>query len=117
MDDVYRKGLLLDFYGHLITKRQYEILDMYFNNDYSLSEISDYLGISRQGVYDNIKKGRSMLDNFENKLGMIKKHIMRKQLADKIINDINTMFKNETDTENRHKTEVLIKNIKELVDL
>jgi len=73
MDNVYEISLLLDFYGQLLTKRQYEILDLHFNNDYSLGEIAEQLSISRQGVYDSVKKGKAVLNEMEQKLGLVKK--------------------------------------------
>ena len=49
-------GYLLDFYGDVLTERKKDALDLYYNNDMSLSEIADEMGISRQGVRDIIKK-------------------------------------------------------------
>jgi len=79
MDKVYEAALLLDFYGQLLTKRQFEILDLYLNNDYSLGEIAEHLNISRQGVY-NIKRGRAMLDRMEEKLGLVHKFLQQKKI-------------------------------------
>ena len=65
--------LLLDTYGVLLTERKREILDYYYNDDYSLSEISELTGISRQGVRDNIVRAEKELINFENALGLWKR--------------------------------------------
>jgi Putative helix-turn-helix protein, YlxM / p13 like. len=64
-------SLLLDFYGQLLTARQYEILSLYYNDDYSLAEIAEELGISRQGVHDSIRKGRAALEAYEARLGLV----------------------------------------------
>ena len=66
-------GYLLDFYGELLNNRRQTVLDMYYNEDMSLSEIAESLGITRQGVRDLIKKSGDELLNFEEKLGMAKK--------------------------------------------
>ncbi|MCQ2428601.1 MAG: hypothetical protein MJ137_09455 [Clostridia bacterium] len=63
-------GYLLDFYGSLLSARQREVIDMYYNDDMSLSEISSEIGISRQGVRDIIVKSSSLLGEYEEKLGM-----------------------------------------------
>lgn len=65
--------MLLDFYGQLLTPRQYEILDLHYNSDFSLGEIAGQLSISRQGVYDGVRKGKETLKRFEEKLGLVKR--------------------------------------------
>ena len=66
-------GYLLDFYGELLKDRRRTVLDMYYNEDMSLSEIADALGITRQGARDLIKKAGDELLLFEDKLQMAKK--------------------------------------------
>ena len=66
-------GYLLDFYGELLSDRKRSALDMYYNEDYSLSEIADEVGISRQGVRNVIKKAESELFFYEEKLGLAEK--------------------------------------------
>lgn len=85
MDETYKMSMLLDFYGQLITKRQYEVLDLYYNSDYSLGEIAEELKISRQGVYDNIRRGKSALFKMENKLGLVRRFIEKKEKASEIL--------------------------------
>lgn len=77
---IFEISLLLDFYGQLLTKRQFEIVDMYYNNDYSLGETAENLGISRQGVNDSIKKSIKLLNSYESKLGMVKRHLQEQQV-------------------------------------
>ena len=60
----------LDFYGELLADRRRELMSLYYNEDYSLSEIAAEVGISRQGVRDTIKRGEEELQHFEDKLGM-----------------------------------------------
>ena len=63
---------LLDFYGEILSERKQAVLSMYYNDDMSLSEIADEVGISRQGVRDLIKKAEEELTFFEEKLGLFK---------------------------------------------
>lgn len=64
---------LLDFYGEVLTERKRDVLDMYYNEDLSLSEIAEQIGISRQGVRELIKKSEDELAFLEEKLGLAKK--------------------------------------------
>ena len=66
--------LLLDTYGPLLTDRKRELLDYYYNEDYSLSEISELTGISRQGVRDSIKKSEEEILKLESKLNIVQKN-------------------------------------------
>jgi len=61
---------LLDFYGEILSERKQTVLSMYYNDDMSLAEIADEVGISRQGVRELIKKAEEELTFFEEKLGL-----------------------------------------------
>ena len=63
--------MLLDFYGELLTERQRTCLGMYYNEDMSLAEIAEILGISRQGVHDIILRGSAALSETEEKTGLV----------------------------------------------
>ena len=67
------QGILYDFYGRLLTKHQQRIYEDVVFNDFSLSEIAENEGISRQGVSDLIKRCNKSLVSYEEKLGLIKK--------------------------------------------
>ena len=70
-DDRFERCLLLDFYGELLTDKQRECFDLHYNEDLSLSEIAEELGISRQGVWDNIRRAESAMNAMEEKTGII----------------------------------------------
>lgn len=84
MSSIFEKTLLYDFYGELLTNHQKEIYELYNLNDLSLGEISEQLGISRQGVHDTLKRCDKQLDNYENKLQLVDKFLSNKQKIDKI---------------------------------
>ena len=91
MDELTEVSLLLDFYGQLITRRQFEILDLHYNNDYSLGEIAEQMNISRQGVYDNIKKGKAALNRLEEKLKLIRRFSEQRNKAKEILALLDSM--------------------------
>lgn len=66
-------GVLLDFYGNLLTDKQALSLDLYYNQDLSLSEIAENMDVTRQGARDNIKRGEKQLAEFEEKLHLSEK--------------------------------------------
>ena len=80
-----KKAYLLDFYGEVLTERKKEVLDMYYNEDLSLAEIADQIGISRQGVRDLIKKAEEELLFLEDKLGLAKKMVALRHHSDNMV--------------------------------
>lgn len=86
--DMFQKNmkfpLLLDIYGVLLSEKKRELLDYYYNEDYSLSEISEITGISRQGVRDSIKKSEEDIYSLEEKLKIAAKNRMLSEQLDLI---------------------------------
>ena len=74
-------SFLLDFYGEVLSERKRTVLDYYYNDDLSLSEIAEEIGISRQGVRDLIKKAEEELHFYEEKLGLAERFRNTQQCA------------------------------------
>ena len=72
-NQTYRMTLLFDFYGDILTDRQKEFYDLYYNEDLSLAEIAENYGISRQGVRDVIVRAEGIMTELEDKTGIIKR--------------------------------------------
>lgn len=66
-------SLLLDFYGDMLTEKQREVIEYYYNDDLSLSEIAENEGITRQGVRDSIKRAEFQLLDMEERLGLARR--------------------------------------------
>ena len=90
MENAVKYSILLELYGKLLTEKQYELLDYYYNQDIGLSEIAENIGITRQAVRDNLKKGENNLLEFEEKLHLMKKinEIDNLEIDEKIKRDI-----------------------------
>ncbi|HHT91114.1 MAG: YlxM family DNA-binding protein [Bacillota bacterium] len=84
MENTFRMNLLYDFYGPLLTDRQQEIFQMYFHEDLSLGEIGEELDVSRQAVYDSLKRVGSILEGFEAKLNLVRKHQERQIMYERV---------------------------------
>ena len=65
--------LLFDFYGAMLTQRQQEIFDLYYNDDLSLSEITEQMQISRQAVRDSVTRSKNLMIGFEQRLGLVRR--------------------------------------------
>ncbi len=70
----YEMTILFDFYGDILTDKQRELFDLYYNEDLSLAEIAEHLGITRQGVRDGIVRSEEILQNLEAKLGLVARY-------------------------------------------
>ena len=77
-------SMLLDFYGELLTDKQRECYDLHYNEDLSLSEIAEQSGISRQGVWDNIRRAEAALEDIEEKTGLIRRFTENQDVLDRL---------------------------------
>ncbi|WP_440895283.1 putative DNA-binding protein [Amphibacillus sp. Q70] len=75
---------LFDFYQALLTPKQRDYMELYYLEDHSLGEISEAFNVSRQAVYDNIRRTESMLTNYEDKLKLYDKFIQRQRILDQL---------------------------------
>lgn len=88
MEKKLRLGNLYEFYGELLTDKQKEILDVYCNEDLSLGEISDNQGVSRQAIYDTLKRSERLLEDFEAKLGLYEKFSERQRIVEEALKEL-----------------------------
>jgi uncharacterized protein len=84
LEKTTRMNYLLDFYQALLTPKQRGYMEMYYLEDYSLGEISEEANVSRQAVYDNIKRTETMLESYEEKLNLYKKFEKRRKILKKM---------------------------------
>ena len=83
--------LLYDYYGALLTQRQRECFELRYNEDLSLGEIGEELGISRQGVYDNLSRTEALLRNMEQKTGCVSRDLKCRRVAERIDTFVNQL--------------------------
>ena len=82
--DALAMALLYDYYGELLTEKQQTCFDLYYNQDLSLSEIAEDLGVTRQGVHDTLVRAEAQLRMFEEKTGCIAREERLHQAAAQI---------------------------------
>ncbi len=113
MDKILENTLLFDYYGALLTEKQYSTYEMYFSEDLTLQEIANIQETSKQAVSDLLKRTSKNLKDIEDKLKLVEKHeTIRKELNNLFEIIDNNEFKKESDFEDK------IDNIKEnLIDL
>lgn len=75
MEKLVEIGILFDFYGKLLSDRQYQVIDLYYIYDLSLAEIGEEMDITRQGVFDTLKRAELKLYEYEDTLGLTRKFI------------------------------------------
>lgn len=83
MEENIKYAKLFDIYGELLTKKQQNIFKLYFMSDLSLREIAENMNITHQAVKDSLDKSKKILDNYEEKVGMLK----YKKEVEKILNN------------------------------
>ncbi|AJC96384.1 putative DNA-binding protein [Staphylococcus hyicus] len=99
-----RMNYLFDFYQSLLTEKQRNYLRLFYLEDYALSEIAETFDVSRQAVYDNIRRTGDLVEDYEKKLGLYRRFTRRQELYE--------LMKQALD-----QPEILKRYIKELEDL
>ncbi|ALB29108.1 MULTISPECIES: YlxM family DNA-binding protein [Companilactobacillus] len=92
IDETTRVNLLYNFYHSLLTKKQSRYLDLYYVEDFSLSEIAEQLEVSRQAVLDNLHRSVSLLESFEKELGLIEKTQEIDDISEKLDQLVQTKY-------------------------
>ena len=91
MEKRFEISLLLDFYGELLTEKQRNIMDLYFDNDLSLSEIAEINNTSRQAIHDTTKRCEKVLSVYEEKLKLLNKNHKLKETLENIISQLENL--------------------------
>ncbi|HET7657851.1 MAG TPA: putative DNA-binding protein [Bacillales bacterium] len=84
IEKTMRMSNLFDFYGSLLTSKQRDYMQLYYFDDYSLGEIAEQFDVSRQAVYDTLRRTETMLEEFEEKLALLTKFQRRSELLDEL---------------------------------
>lgn len=95
MEKKIKYGNMFAFYGKLLTEKQYEMLYHYYLNDFSMVEIAENMKISRQAVYDAIRKSNKALENYENTMGLCSKFKSVSECSNAIIGICESILRNE----------------------
>ena len=109
-------SLLYDFYGALLSQRQREVYELYHEENFSLSEIADSLGVSRQAVHISLGKARQELEMYEEKLGLIEKNAGYEKALREVDTKINDILKDKAKMAELDKeTAKTLRRIKKLI--
>ncbi|MFA5637359.1 MAG: sigma factor-like helix-turn-helix DNA-binding protein [Anaerovoracaceae bacterium] len=112
MRNVARISLLLDFYEKLLPERQKEAIRLYNEENFSLSEIAELFGISRQGVHDAIRKGETALTGYEEKLGFLR--LM--EVHGKAVEDLKNLALQIKEKDKAIPSEKLLEGLKKVIE-
>lgn len=113
MDKTLKESLLMDFYGELLPQRQKDVMKLYYEEDLSLSEISEEFEISRQGVHDALKKAQHSLAEYEKKLLLIQRFQYQREIIKGIYQEIEDIIINNKDKLNLQED---LNRIKKLIE-
>ena len=116
--DALEMALLLDYYGGMLTDKQRELFDLYYNEDLSLTEIAEHAEISRQGVRDAIIRAETILRDTEDKVGLVRKYSGYEDKLHKIREEASYIARVNSDLRNYEiakRVEAITKMIDELL--
>jgi hypothetical protein len=107
LDQLYELSLLYDFYGDLLKENHKQMFEDYVLNNYSLGEIAEERGISRQGVHDSVKRTSLQLQSYEEKLGLLEKF---RSIKEKVM-QIQTLAKGQKSEEIYQLSRAILKDL------
>lgn len=99
MDKKIEISMLCQIYGKLLTEKQFDYINDYYNNDLSLSELAENYNITRQAARDNIKKGENKLFEYEEKLNVMKKTMEQEEKIAIVLSEIAKIQSKSSDKE------------------
>ncbi len=99
MKKIVEVNTLYDFYGFLLSEKQQSIVEMYYLEDLTLSEIGENLNISRQAVHDTLKRSEKSLYQYEEKLGLVRKFEANKTYGEEMLLHIDRLEEKGVDHE------------------
>jgi predicted DNA-binding protein YlxM (UPF0122 family) len=91
-----RLNALFDFYQPLLTEKQNDYLQLYYGDDFSLGEIAEEFEVSRQAVYDNLKRSTQLLEDYEAKLHLYRDYLARADAAETLATYIQTKYPSDS---------------------
>ena len=108
MEEKVKISMLLEIYGKLLTEKQSQMLEDYYNHDLSLSEIAENQDITRQAVRENIKKGENKLFELEEKLSIMKRTLEQEKQIQEILTELSKI----TDYSSDKKIEKVLNHVR-----
>ncbi len=108
MDKLFYRTMLLDFYGELLTEKQYSVYEMHFLNDCSLNEIAQELGTTRQAVWDLVNRTEKLMTGYDEKLDLVRKHIEAQRVIEEIEDILKSAVNESTAEKIRNKLKSLV---------
>ena len=103
MDDRVEISLFMDLYGSLLTEKQYNVMDLYYNEDLSLAEIAELNQTSRQAIHDLIKRCYKQFLTYENKLMLLKKTLENEKKIVALLDEIDYKYSLSRDDYDNYK--------------
>ena len=105
MENRFEISMLIDYYGTLLTEKQFNVMTLYYNEDLSLAEIAEINKTSRQAIYDLIKRCCKQLHSYDEKLKLSKKNDKRYRIKEELMAELN---RNSNLDENTKKANVFL---------
>ena len=115
MEKNVKLSILCELYGELLTKKQYQIINDYYNNDLSLSEIAQNNNITRQAVRDILKKGENKLFEYEEKLNFMKRTLNQEKKIQKVLSELTKIQEDYSDKQVANVLENITKALNSLI--